>query len=220
MLRSPRAGGSAGRRENRMPLGFGRLISPRMLESDALLGYVGARDDWRIGQSPEAFFVGEILPRAGGGERMVVIDVGANVGQFAVEIARRGEGLAGVCFEPLPAACARLRANLEAAVGLAWRERVEVRCEGVGSEAGVLAVPVSTIDSGSDTSNNASAYARRSASFSLGHAGGRPGAQPAAGETRGVPVVTLDGALAARREEVLLLKTDTQVPPGGHSPCR
>ena len=211
ILRSPHKRLPRRRNDPRLPLGLGRVISPAMLDNRALMGVAGALSNWRQHQSPEEFFVREILPRYRTGHRgprrQVVLDVGANVGQFALAVARRGDGLRAVCFEPLPATCATLQANLQREIGEAWRERAEVHCAGVGSQKGWLPLAASAASVAKENKENKedTSYSRRSASFTLTSGGGNSG-----GGGGGVPVLTLDSMPSLRGEEILLLKSDTQ----------
>ena len=94
---------------------------------------------WRLNEpdlaftSPEDFFSDVLVPRVAS-SRALIVDVGANTGQFSVSIARSGHD--GIAFEPVPSTCALLRSNLE-------RERLE-RYGTLGSETddgGAVLVP-------------------------------------------------------------------------------
>ncbi len=211
VLQHARAGAAALRGDRppssrpRRPLGLGRLISPALLQSEELLGHAGALFDWRGHQYPEDFFLSSILPRARAGQ--LVIDVGAHVGQFAVEIARHGAGLRGVSFEPMPAACSQLKRNLRRAIGPDFRKRMTVHCAGVSDSDGSIRLPGTALTG--DTSNRDDDLSRRSTSFKLAH---QAPLEPTTAGDVAVPVLTLDG-LESKGElegEVLLLKIDTQ----------
>ena len=73
----------------------------------------------------------------------VLLDVGANEGQFAREFRRRGFGGRIVSFEPVPAVFDRLRAA--SADDDAW----EIRNEAVGAEPGRLPIHVANKDASS-----------------------------------------------------------------------
>lgn len=64
---------------------------------------------------------------------VTVIDVGANIGLFAIEVLKRTGGRARIhCFEPIPETFELLRMNLRAL----GSERVRLHCAGLGRAAG------------------------------------------------------------------------------------
>lgn len=62
-----------------------------------------------VRREADEYFEAGVVVRPGD----VVLDVGANVGAFAMAVAERAADLTIHCFEPAPATCALLRANLE-----------------------------------------------------------------------------------------------------------
>jgi len=165
---------------------WAHLISPTALGMPAL----GA-------DAPEEFFVNHLLPalphEAG---PQLIVDVGANVGQFAFAIA--GAGHDGLCFEAAPRTCHQLQRSVSAheaareverTIG-ALRGSVAVRCVAVGARPGHMGFSTSS---------------RLNASFQGTTKGSR--SEHAKGRIE-VPVVTLDAELPT--QSMLLLKSDTQ----------
>jgi len=147
--------------------------------------------------APEEFFVNHLLPalphEAG---PQLIVDVGANVGQFAFAIA--GAGHDGLCFEAAPRTCHQLQRSVSAheaareverTIG-ALRGSVAVRCVAVGARPGHMGFSTSS---------------RLNASFQGTTKGSR--SEHAKGRIE-VPVVTLDAELPT--QSMLLLKSDTQ----------
>ena len=110
---------------------------------------------WRLGEpslasaSPEDF-IRDVLgprmlaaePRRGGRRRQIVLDVGANTGQFSMSVQRAS--LDGIAFEPEPTTCEALKRNVErdrSAQGFAGRYgSVTVHCAAVGSQMGSVTI--------------------------------------------------------------------------------
>ena len=169
---------------------WGHLISPALLGFPELLA-----------ASPEEFFTRTLLPavpRSAGPQ--LVVDVGANVGQFALAIADAGHN--GLCYEASPNTCRQLQASVLAAhqrmslstapsgSAVPTRGTVTVRCVAIGAEDGQMAFSMKS------TTPNAS----------FGQvAAGRGSSVPGSVSVR---VTTLDHELP--NSPVLLLKTDTQ----------
>ncbi len=76
-----------------------------------------------LGAEIAEYFQPDLVLRPGD----LVVDVGANVGSFAMYAARRVEGLRFVCVEPIPALFDALAANFESDPALACVERDLVR---------------------------------------------------------------------------------------------
>jgi len=182
----PRAtpiGRVAGLRSPRPP--WGHLITPTALGLEQLGSL-----------SPEDFFARVLLPavprRSG---TQLIVDVGANVGQFAMTIANAGHD--GLCFEAAPPTCRILQGSVAAAAAAAaavtvpgrLRGTVSVRCVAVGREAGNVSFTMS---------------GARNASFALA----RHSSTEHARTRIDVPMVTLDDELP--NASMLLLKIDTQ----------
>lgn len=137
------------------------------------------------GVRPEDYFQNVLLPRVPPESgRQFVVDVGANVGQFAAAMAQAG--VDGVSFEPAPATCRELEANI-AAAQLPGAGRVQAVCAAVGANEGTVLFSM--------PNNTASTSFREVSSSSE--------------STVEVPVVTLDSAIGSG-QGILLLKTDTQ----------
>ena len=168
------------------------LISP------ALLGFPELNTD-----TPEDFFTRILLPavpRSAGPQ--LIVDVGANVGQFALAIADAGHD--GLCYEASPTTCHQLQASVAKHQGRAerpslldphsWfmraRGTVRVRCVAIGSKAG----------------NMTFGMKRNGRNASFGQA--TAGSTSALSGSVSVPVAKLDDELP--NSAVLLLKTDTQ----------
>lgn len=153
---------------------YGRIISPKLLQIPEV--------------DPETFFSDDLLPRvpADAGKQLI-LDIGANKGQFAETIAKFGHD--GICFEPTPSVCSQLKRNVEKILLTAKKNsHIQVLCAAVGARAGKTSF-----------SMNESAHA----GFHMVSAGEKV--------TRAieVPVVTLDEVVPKDRE-ILPLKTDTQ----------
>ncbi len=121
-----------------------------------------------------------------------VIDVGANVGQFAVAAARLLKPAALYSFEPLPAAAKRLERNLS-------------------SIKGAIAIPMALGDREGSSSFHVNAHSHSSSILPLGP--GHRAAFPSATETTTimVPTGTLDTFFTGKfLEEPILLKLDVQ----------
>mmetsp|Transcript_51833 Transcript_51833/g.85993 ORF Transcript_51833/g.85993 Transcript_51833/m.85993 type:complete len:256 (-) Transcript_51833:466-1233(-) len=156
---------------------IGSLLSPWMLGLPQLTT-----------SSPEYAFKHDLLPRVPSSQKpLLVVDVGANTGQFAISIAEAGHR--GLSFEPSPTTCALLRRRIqklkEKGVGVVNNS---VRCAAVGAKRGVVQLAEETSSS---------------ASFSV-----RAKAKGRGGLVR-VPVVRLDDEIAPS-EQNFILKTDTQ----------
>ncbi|MER3410478.1 MAG: hypothetical protein C4306_10400 [Thermoleophilia bacterium] len=80
----------------------------------------------------DTYRLGRLRDLAPSGQATVV-DVGAHVGSFAVEVARRIPGARVFCYEPNPRACAYLRSNIE---DNGMETRISVVPKGVGSRPG------------------------------------------------------------------------------------
>lgn len=177
-------------------LAWGHLVSPE------LLGFPELHT-----ATPEEFFTHKLLPAVprGAGAQLIV-DVGANVGQFALAIADAGHD--GLCYEASPSTCRQLQVSVaehEAghrrridggdAASLSGRRqgKVTVRCVAIGAKAGRTTFGMK--------SNG------RNASFGQVMVGSTSAAD-AASASVSVSVATLDEELP--NASVLLLKTDTQ----------
>ena len=210
---------------SRLIAGGTRALKNPSLQPPAFSGRLASRVQrgyiilpWQLGEpelaftSPEDFFADILVPRVAD-RRELVIDVGANTGQFAVSIARSGHD--GISFEPAPSTCAELRRNLESA--LHERERLAgtvspttrntVHCNAVGRTNGSIPFRTAT--------TNATLHGprRTSASFGRAHASSRDAASDAKKRQQpGVQVVrqvTLDEVIDEHAQP-LLLKSDTQ----------
>jgi FkbM family methyltransferase len=155
--------------------------------------------------SPEVAFSKLVVPRIPPRDRAktLVVDVGANNGQFALTVAR--EGLRGMCFEPSPRVCRALQRRVDAfqngggrpparlwALGRALGRAspatpIKVHCAAVGEKRGTVTLR--------ETVN-------ASASSSVVAGGGGDGGVV-------VPVLRLDD-MVGDNERGLVLKTDTQ----------
>lgn len=127
-------------------------------------------------------------------ERMgidLVFDIGANVGQYAMELRRHGYRGRIISFEPLPDAFAALSAH--ASGDPLW----DVRNAAVGAEPGRLPMHVSA--------NSVS-----SSLLEVTEASTAAAPESRASGTVEVEVVTLDKPLAEARGAKILLKVDTQ----------
>lgn len=136
--------------------------------------------------SPEEYLTSTFLPHVHRALPGIIIDVGANVGQFAVSIAE--QGLDGISYEPTPDTCAKLRRKLDAAQTAHIESKypfgnITVHCAAVGGEAG-------------------RAYLKRTGDSAAARLGGDA-------LDIAIPVVTLDETVPPHAS-VLLLKTDTQ----------
>ncbi len=123
--------------------------------------------------------------------RQTVLDVGANIGYFALLAARRvGEAGRVVAFEPEPANAALLRQNIE----LNGHRNVAVEEQAVGREAGVVRLAVADANQpDGDVCTTVFAEGGRWKSVKV------------------VPVVGLDGYCAAQRiDRVDVLKLDIE----------
>ena len=187
---------------------------------------------WRLGapelafMSPEDFFQDFLLPRAASGDRQLIVDVGANTGQFATTIGRSGHD--GISFEPAPSTCVELRRNLErqrASGDISAASHLTVHCAAVGASRGSVRFRTSTA--------NASRYGPRRTSASFGRAVSSAAVTVASNSRGGeaspqlvqrplqqalqqpdvqqliVPQLALDDVLPSDRR-FLLLKSDTQ----------
>jgi FkbM family methyltransferase len=117
-----------------------------------------------------------------------IVDIGANIGAWALWVAERRPRLRGTCYEPDPAAVTYLRRNLELN-GL--EESIEVRAEAVSDQTGTATLFQAR--PGDGTSSLASTS--HITSFER--------------ETR-VPTVSLSDALERIDGEVSLLKIDCE----------
>jgi FkbM family methyltransferase len=161
---------------------------PRNLLNPRLLGL----DVQRL--APEAAFGRVILPRIPTKDRMglLFVDVGANRGQFALQIARAG--MQGLAFEPSPSVCADLTRRVQAYNKLRRDRRwgsVDVRCAAVGGRKGLVYLRKANA--------SASNMVDRAASVDPS---GKANLVP-------VPVVRLDDVLPDTTDG-FMLKTDTQ----------
>lgn len=146
--------------------------------------------DRETARSPERLFERFLLPRVPRAKApLLLVDVGANRGQFAISVVAAGHR--SIAFEPSPATCAELKravADEKRAVSELGREAsracVDVHCVVVGAEAGFVRF--------ASSASNASTSAHVS-------------------DTDGVsvPVVRLDDILASE-ERGFYLKTDTE----------
>lgn len=68
----------------------------------------------------------------------VVIDVGANVGQFGIAVSGRLRPSRVICFEPNPEAAAQLRQNV------LTKPEISVRAIGIGAKPGILSLRVNS----------------------------------------------------------------------------
>ena len=162
---------------------------------------------WRLGfpelahTKPEEFFVRDLLPRVSG-RRQLVIDVGANTGQFALTMARNGHD--GIAFEPAPSTCTELKANIDRerinGTDLSRQSNVTVHCAAVGPSRGSMPLRVGTANA------TAAAEEKTSASFGLASASDIAAARDPIVR---VPQVTLD-EMVPESATPLLLKSDTQ----------
>tara|TARA_B110001452_G_scaffold68818_1_gene55436 strand:+ start:358 stop:1272 length:915 start_codon:yes stop_codon:yes gene_type:complete len=137
--------------------------------------------------APEQAFKTVVLPRVPRGAQPLIVDVGANNGQFAVSVVRAGHR--SLSFEPSPRTCAKLKRRVERARSIMHGspEKNVVRCAAVGATSGTIMLEE---DAGS------------SASFRIASRRSR-------GATRAVPVVRLDDEVPLAERD-LILKTDTQ----------
>ena len=181
---------------------------PEPWPRDAILNPLLLKMRASVDNEPEKYFADVLLPRAP--RRALVIDVGANTGQFAKSVA--AAGLDGLSFEPSPENCAVLKNNLAAAKQRSWDQglafgHVQVHCAAVGAATGNVSLGVKK-SAASDGGPQ-----RTSASFRIAVPGGGGGtAAAAAAESEDkvmVPIVPLDAVVPADRP-ILLLKTDTQ----------
>jgi FkbM family methyltransferase len=153
---------------------------------------------------PEHFFKVFLLPHIQPGS--LIIDVGSNTGQFAITMAQAG--LDGVCFEPAPETCEKLRANVESARVAATSQsrtrrygQLVIQCAAVGAQTGSMRFAMKQQNA------TASGAALTSASFHLVRDD-----QVQGKSTTSIPIVTVDGAIppAMAGRDIVLLKTDTQ----------
>ena len=139
---------------------FGRTVRPSLFPQPHSRALFAPREGmlvlpWRLGEpslasaSPEDF-IRDVLgprmlaaePRRGGRRRQIVLDVGANTGQFSMSVQRAS--LDGIAFEPEPTTCEALKRNVESdrsAQGFAGRYgSVTVHCAAVGSQMGSVTI--------------------------------------------------------------------------------
>jgi len=144
---------------------------------------------WVLGipdMAPEEFFAAMLLPRVT--QRSTVIDVGANIGQFALTIAKLGHN--GICFEPAPSTCRQLKANVANASAAGTRAlNISIHCAAVGANEGSIEFSL-----GAD----------KHASFSI--ATGRN----STGHRIRVPIERIDRVVGEGALDIVLLKSDTQ----------
>lgn len=135
-------------------------------------------------ESAETYFEQVLLPRVlPENGKQFVVDVGANAGQFAVAMVKAG--VDGVSFEPSPATCAKLKANIaEQGNG---GGHVRVVCAAVGASEGSINF---------DMPNTVESTSFRKVEVANEH-------------SVKVPVITLDSEVGDG-QSILLLKTDTQ----------
>ena len=179
-------------------------------------------------RSPEDFFGEAILPLADPVRHGIILDVGANIGQFAVQIV--AAGLNGISFEPAPDTCVTLRKNIKAVQskerprGAPQYGKVEVYCAAVAADAGTGLLNVRKSNASQSRSKQTSAHARLIVSNDDGGAQGekkdignnnnnnnnnKSRDSGVAKNTAEIKVVTLDAVVQAHAR-VLLLKIDTQ----------
>lgn len=128
---------------------------------------------------PEQYFSDGMLPRLT--PNSVIIDVGANVGQFAIPIVKRGHRV--ISFEPNKQSCDTLKRGVDQYSG----DQIEIHCSAAGDESGQVTFAlkgastsfVQVENSNKNTSSLVTVYVER-----------------------------LDDVLA--NQDVFLLKTDTQ----------
>lgn len=90
-------------------------LSPRPLHmADSKFRRVLIRERVGIGghQYPEDYFSEHILPKLTG--TTTILDIGANVGQFAIPTAKSGHRV--ICIEPNKKTCEKLKGNLAEAM--------------------------------------------------------------------------------------------------------
>ena len=171
------------------------LPEPRICSAVAAVGPTGA--------SPELLLPTLVTPGS------LAIDIGANVGQTAKELA--GAGARVLSFEPNPAACASF---LAATANLSG---VDLVCAALGEASGLATF----VDSPSGSTSfmqapegRAGAVGRVVTKEATGGTIGEMVAYanaPAGPKMHTIPIVTLDAVLAARGlPEVQVLKSDTQ----------
>ena len=108
--------------QKRIETGRGALWDPSVSRSTtgrvASLVIGSLLSPWLLGlpqltsSSPEYAFKHYLLPRVPGSQQpLLVVDVGANNGQFAVSIAKAHHR--GLSFEPSPTTCAHLRRRIQ-----------------------------------------------------------------------------------------------------------
>ena len=161
---------------------------------------------------PETFFA-NVLTHSSPGS--LVIDVGANVGQFATAIARHG--LNGICFEPAPKTCSTLQRNLaEAKKEVEAEKQQNYPSLQTRPAFGEVTVHCAAVGEARGTTQLATDPSSRSASFKIASAPSssvEPRVLPAGASEQSVmttvPILTLDETVP-EDQPVLLLKTDTQ----------
>jgi FkbM family methyltransferase len=96
-------------------------------------GLFGSAGGAEFGLAYEQFEIDLLADRLPSGG--VFVDVGANIGLFSVQLAKRVDGLTALAFEPVGVTCSALRGNA-AKNGVA--DRVEVRQLALGERPGTL----------------------------------------------------------------------------------
>lgn len=147
-----------------------------------------------VDKMPETIFEKQMLPRVPKDvPPQFVVDVGANVGHFAMSVAEFGH--ASISYEPAPSTCEKLKKNIDKVRLSAERlSEMQVVCAAVSDTTGEVAfeIPEGKADE----------------SFAMSAKDGKNH-----GKVRSVkvPVVTLDDTVKLdATQDIMLLKTDTQ----------
>jgi FkbM family methyltransferase len=133
-----RAGVDSGRPLRFVTRGGTRILVPNNGVARAGTYEVFVRDVYRLA---------EVLPLLPPGD-LTVLDLGAQVGDFAMALAERGRLARAVCYEPSPLSFQLMERNI-AANGLTGR--VQARRQGVGGRAGIFVFDENAPGSGSAT---------------------------------------------------------------------
>ena len=145
----------------------------------------------------DGYRLGDLHPDA---NAPVFVDIGANIGSFALDVCARWPDARVVCLEPAPGAFAHLVSNLEAN---RCSNRVNAVAAAVTGDSELSTVWLFECPSASDTSTTVETFARRRADSLDGQRG-----QP--GHWIRVPAVSLDDVIVGVEGVVECLKLDVE----------